>query len=75
MDFFKLQTDLCIFEGLQPEVPYYTWQGNGPAQKWYASCWYRCKACGCLWEVLYPDFPAKGFVRKFADGHYRERGY
>ena len=29
--------------------------------------------CGCLWEFKYPDFPAKGFVRKFADGIYHQK--
>ena len=43
---------------------------NGFADKWYV-----CNSCGCLWEVVYPEFPAKGFVRKFSDGIYHERGY
>lgn len=38
--------------------------------KWYADKWYKCKCCGTLWEFSYPDFPAKGFVRKFEDGVY-----
>ena len=38
--------------------------------KWYADKWYKCKCCGTLWEFRYPDFPAKGFVRKFEDGVY-----
>ena len=37
----------------------------------YADKWYKCKCCGTLWEFLYPDFPMKGFVRKFPDGKYR----
>ena len=31
---------------------------------------YKCRACGCLWEFVYPEFPAYGFVRKFEDGKY-----
>ena len=31
---------------------------------------YKCNVCGCLWEFEYPDFPAKGFVRKFENGKY-----
>ena len=37
---------------------------------WYADKWYRCNACGTLWEFRYPDFPAVGEVRKFEDGIY-----
>ena len=41
--------------------------------KWYANKWYRCKCCGTLWEFNYPDFPTKGFVRKFEDGIYHPK--
>ena len=37
---------------------------------WYADKWYRCNACGTLWEFQYPNFPAAGEVRKFEDGIY-----
>ena len=26
---------------------------------------YKCNICGCLWKCIYPEFPAKGLVRKF----------
>ncbi len=38
--------------------------------KWYATKWYKCNSCGCLWEFNYPDFPAKGFVKKYENGKY-----
>ena len=38
--------------------------------KWYADKWYKCNVCGTLWEFRYPDFPTRGFVRKFPDGKY-----
>ena len=41
-----------------------------PVEKTYSN---RCICCGCLWEFKYPDFPAKGFVRKFADGIYHQK--
>ena len=47
--------------------PYY----NG--FEWKADKWYKYKSCGCLWEFKYPDFPAKGFVRKFANGIYHQK--
>lgn len=34
---------------------------------------YKCNICGCLWEFTYPEFPAKGLVRKFPNGEYSER--
>ncbi|MDD8048712.1 MAG: hypothetical protein PHH04_03810 [Thomasclavelia sp.] len=66
---------LCdgIFEDIQIVSPYYVGI-NEKQQKieWYADKWYKCKCCGCLWEFIYPDFPAKGFVRKFEDGVYHQ---
>ncbi len=41
----------------------------------YATKWYRCKSCGCLFEVLYPDFPMPGFVRRFDDGIYHKQEF
>ena len=34
---------------------------------------YREKGWEKLWEFKYPDFPAKGFVRKFSDGIYHQK--
>lgn len=58
------------------EVPkrlYYVCQEGERVKAWFAIKWYRCNVCGCLWELNYPDFSAKGFVRKFSDGIYKER--
>ena len=69
--FFSEQENLCIFKDIPVKTPYYT--GNSKIQiiKWYATKWYKCRVCGCLWEFNYPDFPTQGFVRKFSDGNYR----
>ena len=68
--FFSEQVKKEIFEEEIPQKPFYVWEGNDRRKEWFASKWYRCLKCGCLWEVNYPDFPAKGFVRKFSDGIY-----
>lgn len=73
--YFDQQVDMHIFKELCPSIPYYTWKSGHSEKRWYATKWYHCTCCGCLWEVKYPDFPSKGFVRKFPDGEYRERGY
>lgn len=64
----NIRTGALIEEN--PNIPYYTFDKT----KWYADKWYRCTVCGCLWEYVKPDFPAGGFVRKFADGSYFEVG-
>lgn len=64
--FFKEQVIKGIYAELFVEKPYYI------GFEWMADKWYKCKVCGCLWEVKYPDFPAKGFVRKFSDGKYHQ---
>lgn len=74
-EFFRQQVKQGIFVEESPQKPYYVWKENGRVKEWFACKWYRCLKCGCLWEVNYPDFPAKGFIRKFADGIYKERGY
>lgn len=72
-NFFLIQSKNGIFEDIQIKKPYYIGLNlNDKKIKWYADKWYRCKCCGCLWELKYPDFPAKGFVRKFADGIYHQ---
>lgn len=73
--FFDMQVQKGIFIEEQPVFPFYTWKEKERSEEWFATKWYRCKVCGCLWEFNYPDFPAKGFVRKFPDGVYRERGF
>lgn len=78
-EFFERQVKETIFCEVPVELPYF--QGyNLPLEKikdeykWYADKWYRCNRCGTLWELVYPDFPAKGFVRKFEDGKYYTKG-
>ena len=80
-DFLNLK---CLFDDeckngrykeMIPQQPYYTWTHECRTVKWYATKWYVCTICGCLWEFQYPDFPARGFIRKFPDGKYKERGY
>lgn len=70
--FFSEQVDKGIFSDVEVAEPYYTGysQMQKKEVKWYATKWYKCVRCGCLWEFKYPDFPAKGFVRKFEDGKY-----
>lgn len=74
-DFFERQKSAGIFREIAPEQPYYTWRDGAREIKWFATKWYRCEQCGCLWEVQYPDFPAEGFVRKFPAGIYHEQGF
>lgn len=70
-EFFEEQAQKGIFEDVPVEEPYYIGYSEGSAPLyWYADKWYRCNACGTLWEFRYPDFPAVGEVRKFEDGVY-----
>lgn len=74
--FFEHQVQEGVFCDVPVELPYFCGYGLKPEEakdefKWYADKWYKCKCCGTLWEFLYPDFPMKGFVRKFPDGKYR----
>lgn len=68
--FFETQVEKGIFIEEQKKVPFYVWKKGAKEKEYYASKWYRCKTCGCLWEFEYPDFPAKGFVRKYKNGVY-----
>ena len=74
-DFFQEQVDKEIFVEEIPQQPYYIWNSRDKTIKWFATKWYKCKKCNCLWEFNYPDFPAKGFVRKFHDGIYKTREF
>ena len=74
--FFEHQVQEGVFCDIPVELPYFCGYGLKPEEakdefKRYADKWYKCKCCGTLWEFRYPDFPAKGFVRKFPDGKYR----
>ena len=68
--FFSKQVNSGIFLEIPVEIPYYIGRDEDGEMKWYATKWYKCLNCGCLWEFNYPDFPAKGLVRKFSDGVY-----
>ncbi len=73
--YFDEQVSLGIYEELTVKEPYFIGKSEMLNIAWYADKWYKCKMCGCMWEIRYPDFPAYGFVRKFPDGIYVERGY
>ena len=67
--FFQSQVSKGIFE----DVSDYSkiWHEHGGSQKELyitTTKQYKCIACGCLWELQYPEFPAVGLVRKFPDG-------
>lgn len=65
--FFSSQVERGVFKDVQVQKPYYSWR----TFHYYADKWYKCKCCGCLWEFIYPDFPAYGMIRKFPDGKYK----
>ncbi|SHN02736.1 hypothetical protein SAMN02746066_04474 [Anaerosporobacter mobilis DSM 15930] len=74
--FFEEQVNKGIFLEVLVEAPYFQGYNLEPEEvkeeyKWYADKWYKCNECGTLWEIKYPDFPAKGFVRKFEAGKYQ----
>ena len=76
-DFFEEQVRRGVFGDIPVGEPFYTGYSEIRKEevKWYATKWYKCNVCGCLWEFDYPDFPAKGFVRKFDDGKYFSTSY
>lgn len=74
-EYFETQVKQGFFEEEKVTKPYHTWRCDGVAgllglEKRYATKWYRCRVCGCLWEIKYPDFPLTGFVRKLENGEY-----
>lgn len=69
--YFNEQVESKVFEDIPVAEPFYVGNGKFQSISWYADKWYKCNICGCLWEFDYPDFPAKGFVRKFEDGIYK----
>jgi hypothetical protein len=70
--FFEEQVRKGVFKEVPVTEPFYIGYSEIKREeiKWYATKWYKCKVCGCLWEFDYPDFPSKGFVRKFQNGIY-----
>jgi hypothetical protein len=75
--FLENRIDNNIFVETDVLEPYYVGKGKHINEILYADKWYLCAECGCLWEFCKPEFPAFGFVRKFADGVYKRdsRGY
>ncbi|PHU39789.1 hypothetical protein CSX00_09240 [Pseudobutyrivibrio ruminis] len=69
-DFFEQQEQEGLFLDIKVDEPYYLWRNGNREVAYYATKWYKCKCCGCLWEFEYPDFPQKGFVKKYKDGIY-----
>lgn len=69
-EFFESQVEGGLYKDIPVKKPYFTGYSNKSTLNWYAEKWYKCKKCGCLWEFRYPDFPEKGFVRKFQNGKY-----
>lgn len=68
--FFNDQVENGIFSDITVEKPYYEWDdGKGKKVQWYADKWYKCNVCNTMWEFVYPDFPAKGFVKKYDVEH------
>lgn len=64
-EFFNEQAENEAFKEEEVIKPFYTWKDDGEEVEWYATKWYKCLKCGCLWEFEYPDFPTSGFLRKF----------
>ena len=71
--FFDNQVRDGIFADIAVKLPFYVGYDGERNMEWYADKWYKCNVCECLWEFIYPDFPAKGLVRKFPNGEYSER--
>lgn len=74
-NFFEEQVKKGLFAEVPVEKPYYVGYSSldGKAMEWYADKWYKCLECGVLWEFVYPDFPARGSVRKLSADDYMER--
>jgi acetone carboxylase gamma subunit len=54
-----------VYEDITIKNPYYIGHSDISGEhKWYADKWYKCNNCNIIWEIIYPDFPAKGKVRK-----------
>ncbi len=70
--FFEEQVKNEIFKDIPVTEPFYVGYSEVKKEniKWYATKWYKCNSCGCLWEFNYADFPAKGFVKKYENGKY-----
>ena len=77
-EFFKEQLEKGIFVDIEVEEPYFRFGSEQKHVEVFASKWYKCTICGCLWEYDKLDFDCdkrRGFVRKFPTGVYREWSY
>lgn len=76
-EFFEDQEKQKVFSDVKVNAPFYI--GYSCLQKryikHYATKWYKCNVCGCLWEFQYPDFPANGHVRKIWLNNYTQIPY
>ena len=73
--FFHAQVEQGVFVETPVGEPFYVWHDDSCKEemKWYADKRYTCLCCGTVWEFIYPDFPAQGFVRKLRRGNVDEK--
>lgn len=63
--YFLKKEEEGLYENIPVTKPYYIGYSNISGEhKWYADKWYKCNSCDTIWEIIYPDFPAKGKARK-----------
>ena len=62
--FFDGQVKRGVFYEISVEKPYYVGHSSTEKIEWYADKMYKCVECATVWEFVFPDFPAYGFVRK-----------
>lgn len=67
-DFFIRCCNNKIYKEKKIKKPYYL---HNYFLRCYADKWYRCKCCGTLWELKFPDEKGGAWVRKFSNGKYR----
>lgn len=61
IDFFSTYDD--TYYVIPVERPYYSGKNaHGVVLEWYADQWFKCKDCGRIWELCYPDFPSYGHL-------------
>ena len=72
-DFLEGGLDNGVFEDTTKVKPY-NWGKNEKGEQilHYTQRLFKCKICGCLWALRYPDFPGHGFVGKYPDGNFDE---
>lgn len=71
-NFFNRNIKNHIFYEEKNKQPFYEQSDGNRTIRYIAKKWYRCKLCGCLWELNYSDIPLQGFLRKFEDGVYKK---